>query len=363
MPDTTWKRPAGAAAVAVVLAVLLAAWIGPHPPEPPRRVSGDAALAARLTDVLGGSRGISTVAVALVEEGGGRVTYAGLDQPGGSVTQDTPFEIGSVTKAMTGMLLADAVERGEVSLDTPAGDLVAGTGRATLADLSTHHSGLPRLPTEPLRLVRAATSRLTGANPYAGTPGEVLAQARSAGAPGGADYGYSNLGAATLGQVLADRLGRPYERALDERILRPLGMTSTRVVLRPQDLPGGAIGKASNGRRQDPWIGAGYAPAGVGVWSTASDLSRLVTGLLRGQAPGAASTRPLAGTGSADRRIGLGWFTSQVDGRTVTWHNGATGGFRSFVGFDAAAGRGVVVLASTSRDVDDAALALLTGKD
>jgi CubicO group peptidase (beta-lactamase class C family) len=239
--------------------------------------------------------------------------------------------------------------------------VVPGLGRATLAELSTHRSGLPRLPRDPVMMAKAFSTQLTGANPYSSTPQQVLAAARSVAPAGGADFAYSNLGAATLGQVLATALRTPYQQALRERILQPLGMTETTVVTRRADLPADrVVGRQRNGLVQEEWIGAGYAPAGVGVWSSAADLARLVSALLHADAPGAAATRPRAATDSDSARIGLGWFTSDIRGRTVTWHNGATGGFQSFVGYDDAAGRGVVVLAATSRDVGDAAITLLT---
>jgi CubicO group peptidase (beta-lactamase class C family) len=350
---------AGSVAVATVLATVLTFLIGPQPPQRPQRVSGDEALAARLAAAL--PTGVHTATAALIEDNGNRVTFAGLGQPGGRADEHTRFEIGSVGKALTGMLLADAAERGQVSLDTRAGSLVPGLGRATLADLSTHHSGLPRLARDPGLLAKAFSSQLTGANPYSSSPQQVLAAARSAEAEGGAGFAYSNLGAATLGQVLATALGTAYPQALHERILQPLGLSETTVVSRPEDLPPErATGRSRTGRVQAAWIGAGYAPAGVGLWSTTSDLARLLSALLKADAPGASATRPRAATDSADGRIGLGWFTSKTHGRTVTWHNGGTGGFRAYVGYDAAAGRGIAVLAATTRDIDEAALSVLS---
>jgi hypothetical protein len=135
------------------------------------------------------------------------------------------------------------------------------------------------------------------------------------------------------------------------------------VVTRHDELPADrATGSQANGRRQAEWISAGYAPAGVGVWSSTADLGRLVSALLAADAPGGTAVRPRAGTDADSERVGLDWFTSTRNGWTVTWHNGGTGGFRSFVGFDAEAGRGIVVLAATSRDVDPAGFDLLIGR-
>jgi CubicO group peptidase (beta-lactamase class C family) len=352
----TWNlaRLAAAALVAVAVAVL----IGPKPLRLEAHTSGDEDLAARVTAALG-TRGHHEVAVALVD--GGSVTYAGF----GGADEDTPFPIGSVTKALTGMLLADLTEDGTVRLDEPVGDLVPGTplaaGRATLQELSQHRSGLPRLGGGPVDLVRSGVSGITAGDPYTGTPDDVLAAAADAGAPGGAEPAYSNLGAATLGDALAVRAKQPYGALLTERVLEPLSMTSTGVVTDAGQLaPGRArLAAAANGREFDPWLAEGWAPAGVGVWSTSRDMAALLAGILAGTAPGVRATEPTADYRGGDR-IGLGWITSEVGGRSITWHNGGVGGAHAYVGLDRAAGRGVVVLTASSESADEAGEKLLT---
>lgn len=87
-----------------------------------------------------------------------------------------------------------------------------------------------------------------------------------------------------------------------------------------------AVGTSRSGREQSPWLSAGFAPAGAGVWSTTRDLARLARGVLDGDAPGASAIETRRDFTDGDR-IGLGWITSDVNGRTITWHNGGTGGF------------------------------------
>jgi serine-type D-Ala-D-Ala carboxypeptidase/endopeptidase len=116
----------------------------------------------------------------------------------GGVDADSVFQIGSVTKAFTGLLLADSAARGEVKLSDPATDYLPGAspGRVTLVELATHTSGLPRLPRGMLRY-----ALLRPRNPYAWYPeGSFLRAARRslATAPGGQPYAYSNFGAAPL---------------------------------------------------------------------------------------------------------------------------------------------------------------------
>jgi CubicO group peptidase (beta-lactamase class C family) len=343
---------------AVLVAVAVAVLVGPRPLHLREQTAGDEDFAEQVRRALGG-RGHHQVAAALIDQG--TVEYAGF----GGADEHTPFAIGSITKALDGMLLETLAADGTVRLDEPVGDLVPGTElagqKATLRELSQHRSGLPRLPGGPVSLLRSGIAGITGGDPYSGTPGEVLDQAGDAGAPGGGEPAYSNLGAAALGDALAVRAKQPYGTLLEERVLDPLQMTSTRVVTGTAELPPdrARAAAAGNGRSLDPWLSAGWAPAGVGVWSTAGDLSRLVQEILAGTAPGVAATVATADYRDGER-IGLGWFTSTVGGRSITWHDGAVGGFHAYVGFDRAAGRGVVLLSASSESVTDAAEKLLT---
>ncbi|MEV0002232.1 serine hydrolase [Micromonospora sp. NPDC050980] len=98
--------------------------------------------------------------------------------------------------------------------------------------------------------------------------------------------------------------------------------------------------------------------AGFGVWSTAEDLARLTAAMLAGTAPGADAATPRFDDEDG-RRIGYGWFTSRYGDREIVWHNGGTGGFRAYVGYERATGRGIVVLSNSAHDVDALGLRLL----
>jgi CubicO group peptidase (beta-lactamase class C family) len=373
-PATRPRRPGprlliGALAAAAVLGILATVALGPRPPRLPADSTGDQLLADQLRALIGNGTGYRAIAVAVVD--GEQVRLAGLGGSGdpdrSTVDHQTRFEVGSIGKVFTGMLLADLAEGGVVDLDQRVGDLVPATpladaGDATLAELASHRSGLPRLSTRPRDLARTAAASFTGGDPYEGSPHEVLEAAARAGPAGGADYSYSNLGYATLGSALAIHQRMPYPDLLRQRLLGPLSMTDTVVVGDAAGLPRPRVdGVSRSGRDQQPWIADGYAPLGVGVWSTSADLARLAAAVLDGTAPGSAATQPQWPAGEG-RRIGLGWFTSELDGRTVTWHNGGTGGFRSWLGVDLEAGRAAVVLAATTRDVDRLGQQLLTGE-
>jgi CubicO group peptidase (beta-lactamase class C family) len=123
---------------------------------------------------------------------------------------------------------------------------------------------------------------------------------------------------------------------------------TTVVVSREGGLPPNrVVGSDEYGRVQSPWVSPGFAPAGVGVWSTAADLGVLLDAILEGSAPGLAATRPNTEIESEGAYgIGYFWLGSQKGDQTITWHDGATGGFQSWMGFDRDAGTGVVLLAA-----------------
>ncbi len=304
-------------------------------------------------------RRVRSVAAALVDLDASpntRVTFSDA-QP------ETRFEIGSLTKALTGMLLADAVDRGEVSLDTTTGTLLpggAGTrfGSISLRELCTHTSGLPRLPRGPLMLLRWGRFLTLGTDPYQGTT--VSGMLRSAAGQrlrGRGQFRYSNLGAAVLGQLLALGAGADYGPLMTERIFAPLGMTASAVASPQQTaLPGWS----SMGRRRPPWTMGGYAPAG-GVISTLGDMARLAAALLDGSAPGSGSLTPIEGvaSGGSNRARGMFWVI-ESDPRTnrkMVWLNGQTGGYSSFLGLAPHSGRAVIVLANVARARDQQRIA------
>lgn len=372
-PETTAPSPGGAGPaggrrtiVAVLVLAVLAGLLLAFLPRPPRLgpvTTGDEELAARVRAALDDDRG--HVGLGVAEATPTEVTVAGLGTTGEQdpVRPDTLFEVGSVTKAMSGMLLAalaadDRVDPqatiAEVAGDTSfASDTVAG---ATLAQLASHRAGLPRLPAGPEALLWSAAGNLLGIDPYQwgeATPeGLIEETAATTAARDVGEFGYSNLGGALLGHLLARETGTDYPRLLRQRLLAPLAMDDTSVVAGEGTLPEGrALGHRPNGRRVDAWTNGGYAPAGAGVWSTAEDAARLVQGVLDGSAPGASAARP-SFTRGEDGRVGYGWLTDEHDGRTLTWHDGGTGGFRSYIALDREAERGVVVLSNTARDVD-----------
>jgi CubicO group peptidase (beta-lactamase class C family) len=280
---------------------------------------------------------------------------------------NTVFEIGSITKTFTTAILADMVAKKELALDDPVvKHLPPGTRvperdgkQITLIDLATQTSGLPRLPANMVITdVKNPYASYTTAMMYEFLANYSLPRAI------GAQYEYSNLGMGLLGQALSVRAGKDYEALVTDRILAPLGMRDTRIALTPTMRSRLAPGHDGGGQPQGLWDLPAIAGAGA-LRSTVNDMLKYV------RANADSASEPLGSVLAvthAMRRpgpvpqvsIGLAWHrTTTPGGRTVVWHNGGTGGYRSFSGFDEATGLGVVVLTNTAVGVDDIALHLL----
>lgn len=324
------------------------------------RNEGDPRLAAAALEEIPDG-GVHALSVAEVTPKGARTATVGAPLDG-------TFEIGSVSKPVTGMLLADAVERGELSFDTRLGEIFdfgdAASADITLAELARHRSGLPRLPRSLRGLWDSYRWLLFAQNPYTDEPADVIEDARSA-SVGDGESAYSNLGFAVLGHALAEATGHDYPDLVRTRLAEPLGLESFLVPAPGQGgAPAHAVqGRESSGRAQQAWDDPGYAPAG-GIRADAGSMARLIEALLTGTAPGAAAMQPVTDYDD-DNRIGAGWLTTTMDGREITWHNGQTGGFSTWVGLDRARGTAIFLSGATTLDLGSAGQQLLlrAGRD
>jgi CubicO group peptidase (beta-lactamase class C family) len=173
----------------------------------------------------------------------------------------------------------------------------------------------------------------------------------------GTQHSYSNYGMALLGELLARRAGRDYETALRERILSPLGMERTVIVLTPELRAAHAIGHTTRGNPvARPAVGSRGMLGSGSLRSTVNDLAAFVQAQLGLRESPLANAMRMTQQTDADRQLplldmGLGWHYTDFADSHVVWHNGGTPGFRSFVGLDLARRRGVVVLSNTDNDV------------
>jgi CubicO group peptidase (beta-lactamase class C family) len=287
---------------------------------------------------------LKSASIAIREDGAAQ--YFAYGDP--KTDRHSVFEIGSISKVFTGILLAEAVERKEAALEDPVRKLLPATGapdprpneqEIRLVDLATHTSGLPRMPNNlrPRNL----------ANPYADYDGDkLLAWIGKNGLVRNPDsqYNYSNLGAGMLGFALAWRADLTYEQLLLERICGPLKLNETRIRLTPELAARLLPGHDAKGTPVANWDLDALAGAGA-IRSTAADLMRfleanlmpagpLAPALLLAQKPQVKTERP-AGA------VALGWH---IKPNGVYWHNGGTGGYSSYASFDPKRGTAVVVL-------------------
>ena len=312
-------------------------------------------LEARLAD--------DGVALAAGRLSGGKTEFAGASKAGPRPGADSVFEIGSITKTFTALLLADAVVRGELKLDDaveaalPDGLPLRDSQGQPLrwVDLATHRSGLPRLASN---MVPAKPDV-----PYADYDWPALRlflKGWQPTAPRDTAYAYSNLGFGLLGHALALRQGSDYATLLTRRVLQPLGLQN--------DIgfgkPGLLQGHDAQGRPVAAWhfqsatAGAGalhgsargllrYADAAMGGYE--HPLREAFALCLQRRAAGAAPINP----------VGLAWLLAPMNGRTLFNHDGGTGGFSSSLWLDPSRSRAAVVLANAQVPVGDLALHLL----
>lgn len=366
----TTRARIGWLAGAVVLALAAGLLSAPWPARLGSGTTGDKALAADVREATDGVERVG-MSVAVLEKGRVRTAGLGGTGTGDAVTARTPFEIGSVTKTLTASVFADMVEDGVVKPDDKVRDVLpdrewkrGSVGDVTLAELASQRSGLPVMPLAPKTFANLLTYPVFGVDiRSAADAEELIDSAATSPRPTPGEYAYSNLGFAFLGQVLARKAGVPYTELLRERLLDPVGLQATTVPSGRAQIPeGSAEGHDPIGRHIQPWIGLGSAPAGAGVWSTAGDMATYVDAVMRGTAPGADATKPRFPVG--EDRIGYAWMTStKKGGGSIVWHNGESGGCSTFIGFDRASERAVVVLSNTSSDVDAVGIELLTGID
>jgi CubicO group peptidase (beta-lactamase class C family) len=297
-----------------------------------------------------------------VDSTGVHIYTSGTTSIGGNQTPngDTLFEIGSITKVFTSLLLADMVERGEVKADDPVSQYLPNHAEVpsrngkqiTLLNLSMQNSGLPRLP--------GNFSPADPANPYADYDGAKLLAFLSSyklTRDPGEKYEYSNLAVGLLGFALAQRAHMSYEDLVKQRIFKPLHMDSSTVSLTAESKKRLSQGHDGALKPVKNWDLDALAGAGA-IRSTANDMLKFLAanaGLVDTPLkPAMERMRAVRKeTGMPHVEIAMAWHIFSEFPPDLYWHNGGTAGYRAFAGFDIAAKKGVVVLCNTFFDIDD----------
>jgi len=282
------------------------------------------------------------------------------------VTSDSLFEIGSISKTFTSIALANMVIEGKVKLDDPVKNYLPKSIKMpskkgkeiTLASLANHSSGLPRLPSnmpysDPL-------------DPYADYSVELMYEFLNGYEPTrdvGEKFEYSNLGVGLLGHVLGLIDRKSYQQVVTDRVLKPMAMQNTFVDVPQSYLKFLSDGHDSQGKPTKHWQLSTLAGAGA-IKSNIKDMATY----LRGNIDQNLLDRSLKLTlkqsinfGDKNPKIGLAWILAEHKTGSYWWHNGGTGGFRSFIGFDPQMKKGIVILENTANGMDAIGSAYMMG--
>ena len=308
------------------------------------------------------------VSVAIIENNQVEYLNFGLTNLSEKVatSSDTLFEIGSISKTFTSVALASMVNEGKVKLTDPVQNYLPSKVKMptrngefiTFLELANHTSGLPRLPDN--------MPFSDPHDPYADYSVDMMYDFLN-------DYEltrdigekleYSNLAVGLLGHVLGLIDNKTYQQVINDRVLKPLAMSNSFV-----DVPASHREYFSDGHdaalnRTKHWKLPTLAGAGA-VKSNTKDMALYLKANL--------SLTPLTKTLALTHqqttnselpgtRVGLGWFIVEHEKGKYLWHNGGTGGFRSFMGFDKKNKRGIVILENTTNGMDAIGTAYLTG--
>jgi len=313
------------------------------------------------------------IVVGIIDKNGRRIISYGVSNQGDprAVDGDTVFEIGSMTKVFTALLLSQMVQRGDLSLTDPASKYLPagvtlperGGKQIELIDLATHTSGLPGMPSDfyPIK---------NEANPYVDYTIDQMNKFLNSyklDRDIGAKFEYSNLGFAVLGHIVTREAGMDYETLVRERITAPLNMRDTSIALSPSMKARLAVGHDEHMQPTPNWDLPAFEGAGA-LRSTANDILTFL-GAELGYIDTPLSTAMKAELAPRRPRIESGWFSAlawgvyETPNQEVFFKNGGTGGYRTSMGFDPKAGVGVVVLTNsvTPSGGDDINLHILTG--
>jgi serine-type D-Ala-D-Ala carboxypeptidase/endopeptidase len=274
------------------------------------------------------------------------LTVAGKLEPANVPPQKVIFEIGSISKAFTGLLLAQAVLEKKVTLDTTLREMMG--PRQTFADdrvpaislrqLATHTSGLPAIPND---LMDSGNPQ----DPYAAYDrarlNACVAHMKLDRAPP-FPFSYSNLGAGLLGDILSRLYGRDWEALVVDRIAKPLSMTDTCVTLTKEQeirLAPPYAGAVSVKR----WRFQSLAGAGA-LYSTTTDMLRFGQALDHPELTPLKDAIQMVQQPHGESRSGLGLMLYLQKGQTEYWSQGGTGGYRSWISVNPATHEVVSIL-------------------
>ncbi|MDQ2863491.1 MAG: serine hydrolase [Bacteroidota bacterium] len=292
----------------------------------------------------------------------GKITFYGYGETARGNKQipdeHTIFEIGSVSKTFTAILLALAVDNGKAKLDDPLSKYLPDSipplayegVPVTLETMSNHSSGIPGMPTN--------FQETDPGNPYKNYDVNDLfsfyKHYQLTRKPG-TKYEYSNLAVGTLGVVLEKIYNEKYAALITQYICKPLGMDETEEFLQKKDSSHFAKGYNEDGAYNSQWDFKALQSAGS-IRATAHDLVRYAKANL-GDAPphlwkAMELTHKITFT-EGNTKVGLGWHYIKPGKDEVLFHNGETGGYHCYVAININKKFAVVILSNCSRGTED----------
>ena len=287
--------------------------------------------------------------------------YGTVEKNGKEIDENTIFEIGSISKVFTTLILADMVEKDEISLDDPIGKFLPENVKTpskdgkqiTLLDLARHTSGMPTFPDD---------FPLWDLNKHREYDREKMYDYLERFEPSreiGSQFEYSNMGNSLLGHILSLHVGKDYEELLKERILDELEMTGTCIKQCDHLMEQFATPHLLGEPIEELNLSKDMVSAGE-IRSSGKDMLTFLSyamGLKDSSLKNAFELAQDANYKANDyMSIGLAWITSENEGQKIVWHNGGTNGFSSFMGFDPESKQGMLILTNSKLNVDDIAI-------
>jgi CubicO group peptidase (beta-lactamase class C family) len=278
---------------------------------------------------------------------------------------NTIFDIGSISKTFTGLLLATAIEQKLVSpdddirryLEGPYPNLVYEGTPVTLAHLVSHTSALPRMP-----LNFETQPGYNENDPYVNYTKDMLLadlqKIKLTRKPGSRSE-YSNYGSALCGIILENIFHKPYAQLVSEYITSPWAMNATGVNI-PDSATGNRVGSYDEEGAVIPDWHLGDMAAAGGISSTLTDMLRYMVMNYEEKTTALKLVHTPVHKEADRQATGYYWVITKLNnGNHLVWHNGATAGSTSFCGYIKETGTAVVVLNNSGTSVDDLAINLL----
>ncbi len=278
-------------------------------------------------------------------------------------TSKTIYEIGSISKSFTGLILSKAIEEGKLKLSDdirkylPASckNLVAGKAIITIQHLVTHTSGIPSVLDE---MMKAPYDSL---NPYANYTKERvlndLSKLTITEIPG-VKFKYSNLGMGLLGIILSEVYKKDYETLVQEIIVKQAAMKVAKINLSDEEKNYFAEGYNDLGMNTPHWD-LGALPAAGALRSTSEDMLQYMQANMNADKDFMYQSYQTLFEKERDK-VGMAWMLVKTKaGNILVCHNGGTFGFSSFAGFMKEKKCAIVVLSNSGNNTDALALGIL----